>query len=60
LSISGIVTLIIPDPKNALVFGFSAQRLLLVAGTWILASLCLLLVGLRARKNYRGFGLAGQ
>lgn len=52
LSISGIVTLIIsPDPKNALVFGFSAQRLLLVAGTWILAIIVLVFGGIARTKN---------
>jgi len=52
LSISGIVTLIIsPDPKNALVFGFSAQRLLLVAGTWILAIIVLAAGGIARTKK---------
>ena len=51
LSISGAVTLLIsPDPKNALIFGFSAQRLLLVAGIWILA-IIVLAAGVMARKK---------
>jgi len=48
---SGVLTLLItPDPKNSLVFGFSALRLLLVAGIWILAVL-LLVAGLIAVKK---------
>lgn len=51
LAFSGVVTLLItPDPKNALIFGFSAQRLLLVAGIWILAVI-VLAAGVMARKN---------
>ncbi len=51
LFISGVVTLLItPDPKNALLFGFSAQRLFLVAGIWILA-IIVLAAGLMARKK---------
>ena len=51
LAFSGVVTLLIsPDPKNALLFGFSAQRLLLVAGIWILA-IIVLAAGVMARKN---------
>lgn len=51
LAFSGMVTLLIsPDPKNALIFGFSAQRLLLVAGIWILA-IIVLAAGVMARKN---------
>jgi hypothetical protein len=51
LSVSGVVTLLIsPDPKNALIFGFSALRLLLVAGIWILA-IIVLGVGVKALKK---------
>ena len=51
LVISGMVTLLISsDPKNALIFGISALRLLLVAGTWILATI-VLVAGFMARKN---------
>jgi hypothetical protein len=48
---SGLVTLLIkPDPKNALIFGFSALRLLLVAGIWSLA-IIVLLAGVMASKK---------
>ncbi len=51
LAFSGVMTLwISPDPKNALFFGFSAQRLLLVAGICILA-IIVLVAGILARKN---------
>jgi hypothetical protein len=51
LFISGLMTLLIsPDPKNALVFGFSLQRLFLLAGIWIFAIL-VLLAGVTARKK---------
>jgi hypothetical protein len=51
LSVSGVVTLLIsPDPKNALIFGFSALRLLLVAGIWIVA-IIILGAGVKARKR---------
>jgi hypothetical protein len=49
--ISGIVTLVITsDPKNSLIFGLSALRLLLVVGIWILAGL-VLAGGSLARKK---------
>jgi hypothetical protein len=48
---SGLVTLFItPDPKNALIFGFSALRLLQVGGIWILATI-VLVVGIMAHRN---------
>ncbi len=51
LFISGVVTLLIyPDPKSALIFGFSALRLLLVAGIWTLA-IVVLVAGVLARRN---------
>jgi hypothetical protein len=51
LSISGVITLLIaPDPKNAILFGFSAKRLLLVSGILILAFL-VLGAGIIAYKN---------
>jgi hypothetical protein len=51
LSISGLGTLFIsPDPKKAFLFGFSVQRLLLVAGIWILA-IIVLGAGVAARKK---------
>ncbi len=49
--ISGIVTLFIaPDPKNSLIFGYSALRLLLVTGIGITAFI-VLLAGVTARKK---------
>ena len=49
--LSGVITLLIaPDPKNALIFGFSFQRLLLVGGIWILA-IIVLIAGIMARKK---------
>jgi hypothetical protein len=51
LFISGVVTLLIsPDPKSALIFGFSTLRLLLVAGIWALA-IVVLVAGIIARRN---------
>ena len=51
LFFSGVATLLIhPDPKSALIFGFSALRLLLVGGIWILA-IFVLVAGVMARKN---------
>ena len=51
LFISGVATLLIsPDPKSALIFGFSALRLLLVAGIWTLA-IVVLVAGVIARRN---------
>ncbi len=51
LFLSGLVTLLInPDPKNALIFGFSALRLTLVVGIWILA-IFVFVAGVMARKN---------
>jgi hypothetical protein len=51
LFFSGVVTLLInPDPKNALIFGFSALRLLLVAVIWALA-IIVLAAGIVARKK---------
>ena len=51
LFFSGVVTLLIfPDPKSAFIFGYSAQRLLLVAGTWILATI-VLAAGIMARRH---------
>ena len=51
LFISGVVTLLItPDPKSALIFGFSALRLLLVVGIFILA-IVVLVAGIIARRK---------
>jgi hypothetical protein len=51
LFISGVVTLFIaPDPKNALIFGFSLLRLLLVVGIWIFA-IIVLISGIMAYKK---------
>ncbi|MGB8213935.1 MAG: hypothetical protein WCE68_10295 [Anaerolineales bacterium] len=51
LFISGVVTLFItPDPKNAVIFGFSALRLVQVVVIWILA-IIVLVAGVIARKN---------
>lgn len=51
LFFSGVVTLLInPDPKNALIFGFSALRLFLVAVIWALA-IIVLAAGIVARKK---------
>jgi hypothetical protein len=51
LFISGVVTLLIsPDPKSALIFGFSALRLLLVAAIWILA-IVVLVAGIISRRR---------
>jgi hypothetical protein len=51
LFISGVMTLLIsPDPKNVLILGFSLQRLLLVAGIWVVTIL-VLTVGVIARKK---------
>ena len=48
---SGVVTLLIhPDPKNAIIFGYSVLRLFLVAWIWILATI-VLVTGIIARKN---------
>ena len=50
--ISGVITLLItPDPKNSLIFGFSALRLLMVAGILILAGL-ILAAGILALKKH--------
>jgi hypothetical protein len=51
LFLSGVATLLItPDPKNGLIFGFSALRLLQVGGIWILATF-ILVAGITARRN---------
>ncbi len=51
LFFSGIATLLIsPDPKNALIFGFSAVRIVMVACIWILA-VFIFAAGFLARKH---------
>jgi hypothetical protein len=51
LFISGVATLLIsPDPKNALIFGFSVLRMLQVLGIWILAT-CVLVGGIIAHRK---------
>jgi hypothetical protein len=51
LFIAGLITLnISSDPKNALIFGISVQRLLLVGGIWIMA-ITVLVAGILARKK---------
>ena len=58
--ISGVVTLvIIHDPKNSLIFGFSVLRLLMVAGIWILAGI-VLVVGVIARKKQVSLDSVGR
>jgi hypothetical protein len=51
LFLSGVVTLLISsDPKNAVIFGLSFQRLLMVGWIWILA-IIVLIAGIRARQK---------
>ena len=58
--ISGVVTLvIIHDPKNSLIFGFSVLRLLMVAGIWILAGI-VLVAGVIARKKQVSLDSVGR
>jgi len=58
--ISGVVTLvIIHDPKNSLIFGFSVLRLLMVAGIWILAVIVLVAALSHVKNKYRWIPLGG-